>query len=186
MRNKWIYIVCGIMVIAAVVFLSNRHLSVKANESPSKMSQNVVVMLKNSKGQTVGQASLAETEKGVRIYLHAEGLKPGLHGIHFHEKGVCQLPDFKSAGGHFNPFGKEHGLENPKGPHAGDMENIFVDSKGKVNTSFVNPRVTLVKGERNSLRDQNGSALIIHEGADDQKTNPSGDSGSRVICGVIK
>lgn len=146
----------------------------------------IMVTLKNTEGQTAGRATLKETKKGVQVHLHAEGLTPGVHGIHFHEKGVCKPPKFDSAGGHFNPYNKEHGLKNPKGPHAGDLKNVFADSNGKINIAFTTDRVTLKKGAENSLLDDDGSALVIHEGADDQKTNPSGDSGARVLCGTIK
>ncbi|HET7615795.1 MAG TPA: superoxide dismutase family protein, partial [Bacillales bacterium] len=101
-------------------------------------------------------------------------------------KGKCVSPDFKSAGEHFNPFGKEHGLANPRGPHAGDLPNIVVGQNGKVNATFLARNVTLMKGKKNSLLDRNGSALIIHSQPDDNKSQPSGNSGARVMCGKIK
>lgn len=185
-KDKWIYIICGVMVVIVVMFQNNSHASVQANEGISKDAQSAVVMLKNNNGEPAGQVSLTQIKEGVLVNIQAKGLKPGIHGIHFHEKGVCQAPDFKTAGNHMNPYEKEHGLENPNGAHSGDMQNIFADSKGNVNTSIVNPNVTLIKGQKNSLLDEDGSSLVIHEDADDQKTNPSGQSGNRVICGVIK
>ncbi|GGH86094.1 superoxide dismutase [Cu-Zn] 1 [Pullulanibacillus pueri] len=142
--------------------------------------------LKNNKGNAIGKALLVQTNNGVLVQVKASGLDPGFHGIHFHEVGRCEGPDFSSAGGHFNPFQKEHGLKNPKGSHAGDLNNITADAQGIVNTTFITRRVTLKKGEKHSLFDLDGSALIIHAKADDQMSNPSGNSGDRVVCGVIK
>lgn len=152
----------------------------------AKASESLVVSLINAKGEEMGQASLTETKKGVRIALEADGLRPGIHGIHFHERGACTPPDFMSAGRHFNPEGKQHGLKNPLGPHAGDMPNVFADTDGQVRTILFNPHVTLKKGRANSLRDADGSALIIHERGDDQRTDPDGGAGKRILCGVIR
>lgn len=142
--------------------------------------------LRNAKGQAVGKAHFVEINKGVLVHVKVKGLAPGLHGIHFHEKGSCQPPKFLSAGEHFNPFYKEHGLENPKGPHAGDLKNLVVNHDGMADATFVTPRVTLAKGKKNALIDADGTALVIHAKPDDQKTNPTGGSGDRIICGVIK
>ncbi|WP_027724203.1 superoxide dismutase family protein [Tuberibacillus calidus] len=157
-----------------------------AKEKVEKTPASYAVVLKNTKGDVVGQALLSQSEGGVVVQLTVQGLKPGLHGIHFHEKGVCQPADFVSAGDHFNPYGKKHGLQNPKGPHAGDLENLFADQNGHAQTSFITSRVTLEKGKKNSLRDEDGSALIIHADEDDQMTDPSGNSGARIVCGEIK
>jgi Cu-Zn family superoxide dismutase len=148
--------------------------------------QSMLIPLKNQQGKKSGQARLVQTPQGVKITVQASGLKPGKHGIHIHEKGKCVSPDFKSAGEHFNPFGKEHGLANPRGPHAGDLPNIVVGQNGKVNATFLARNVTLMKGKKNSLLDRNGSALIIHSQPDDNKSQPSGNSGARVMCGKIK
>jgi Cu-Zn family superoxide dismutase len=144
----------------------------------------VQVELLNAKGEKVGEARLTADKEGVKVHLKASHLEPGKHGIHFHEKGVCTGPDFKSAGGHLNPEHKEHGLENPKGPHAGDMPNIEVSRSGTVSTDFVAHGVTLGEGP-NSLERLDGAALVIHAKADDQHSNPAGDAGDRVVCGVI-
>ena len=151
-----------------------------------QMRKPYIVTLKGKDGEVMGHAKLVETHNGVVIQVIAEGFTPGFHGIHFHEIGKCEGPDFSSAGEHFNPFEKEHGLKNPKGPHAGDLRNINADTYGKVNTTIISPRVTLISNRENSLRDGDGSALIIHAQADDQMTNPSGDSGARIACGVIQ
>lgn len=138
----------------------------------------------NTKGTKIGKASLSETKEGVKIDLEAEGLTPGTKAIHIHETAKCETPDFKSAGAHFNPGHREHGFENPKGFHAGDLPNIEISAKGTVNISVVAPNVTLLQGEK-SLLDEDGSALVIHEKADDYKTDPAGNAGARIACGVI-
>ena len=137
--------------------------------------QPIKISMINKDGKSAGFATLKETPLGVGVHLHVTGLKPGKHGIHFHETGVCTPPDFKTAGGHFNPGHTEHGLKNTKGPHAGDLKNVIANKKGEINTVFSTNLVTLKKGMKNSLLDQDGSALVIHEGADDQMSNPSGN-----------
>ncbi|MBY6036772.1 superoxide dismutase family protein [Fictibacillus nanhaiensis] len=145
-----------------------------------------IVNLVDTKGKKAGEATLTQTAEGVRVEVNATGLKPGEHGIHFHEKAVCTPPDFKSARGHFNPTDKKHGFLNPKGPHVGDMENITADESGVVHSEVLSTMVTLTEGKVNSLFINGGTSLVIHEKADDYKTNPAGDSGDRVLCGVIK
>lgn len=145
----------------------------------------VQVSLLNTEGKEVGKATLSEHSKGVHILLKAEGLTPGVKAIHFHEKASCEKPTFETAGAHFNPTGKEHGFENPKGYHLGDLPNIEVGKDGTVELETVSPAVVLAAGESNSLLDADGSALIIHENADDYKTDPSGNSGGRIVCGEV-
>lgn len=147
-------------------------------------AKSVEVELMDAKGEKVGTAKLSPADHGVLIRLNVTHLAPGKHGIHFHEKGSCVGPDFKSAGGHLNPEHKEHGLENPKGPHAGDMPNIDASRSGTVRTEFVAHGVTLGEGP-NSLERLDGAALVIHGKADDQQSNPTGNAGDRVVCGVI-
>lgn len=142
--------------------------------------------LLNSKGAKIGTATLTQEADGVKVAIKASGLTPGKHGVHFHERGMCEAPNFKSSGEHFNPKFKEHGLVNPQGPHAGDLPNLVVGKDGKVNTEMLTSNVTLEMGKPNSLINLGGIALVIHESEDDQLTNPSGNSGSRVVCGVIK
>ncbi|MCD7033520.1 superoxide dismutase family protein [Metabacillus sp. GX 13764] len=146
----------------------------------------VTVPLINSEGKEAGKAVLSETFKGVNVHLTAKGLAPGAKAIHFHETGSCKTPDFMSAGGHFNPEGKMHGLKNPKGPHAGDMLNIIIPESGTADVNVTAPFVTLEEGKPNSLLDENGSALVIHEKADDYVTDPAGNAGKRILCGVVK
>ncbi|MDW0111275.1 superoxide dismutase family protein [Sporosarcina aquimarina] len=146
----------------------------------------VLVDMKDTEGKTVGTAELEELGDGVNVKVKAEGLPEGKHGFHFHETGVCEAPDFKSAGGHFNPEDTKHGLEMEDGPHAGDLPNLEVKSDGTVEDEFTANNVTLKKDEMNSLLKDSGTALVIHAGEDDGKTQPSGDSGDRIACGVIK
>lgn len=136
-------------------------------------------------GIPLGKVTLTEMAKGTKIALDLKNIQPGEHAIHFHEKGECLGPDFKTAGDHFSPKPKEHGLKNKKGPHAGDMKNITVGTDGIVKTEFINPRVNLKSGD-NSLMRAGGTALIIHAKADDGQSQPAGDSGDRVACAVIK
>ncbi|GGL46121.1 superoxide dismutase family protein [Sporolactobacillus putidus] len=181
--SKFFYLYCALLVLAALIYETHWGHEASAKGNPS---QRLIVPLIDGKGEELGEAVLTETEKGVSIALQAEGLRPGIHAIHFHEAGSCTPPDFMSAGGHFNPDHKQHGLKNSLGPHAGDMPNIFADSHGRVKTVLFNPRITLEEGKKNSLRDADGSALVIHETGDDQQTDPSGNAGEHVLCGVIK
>jgi Cu-Zn family superoxide dismutase len=145
----------------------------------------VTVKLANSAGKAVGTATLTDTDKGVKIDLDLTGLPPGDHAIHVHETAKCEGPDFKSAGGHFNPDKKHHGMESKDGPHAGDMPNFTADAKGNAKTSLVAPNVNLKSGDAHSVFAGGGTALVVHEKADDMKTDPAGNAGSRIACGII-
>jgi len=160
-----------------------RSVSVTSEKNPSATAQ-----LMNAAGQQVASATLRQQSDGVRIDVTASGLSAGVHGIHIHAVGSCDATGataFASAGGHFNPAGKQHGLSNPNGAHGGDMPNITIGADGKGELHTVNNRVSLTSGAM-SLLDTDGSALVIHAAADDQKTDPSGNSGARVACGVIR
>lgn len=145
----------------------------------------VQVDLNNGDGESVGTATLEQVSDGVEIKLDGHDITKGTHGFHIHESGQCEAPDFKSAGGHFNPGDTNHGFDDPEGPHAGDLPNIEVGEDGTVNESFVAKNVTLEEGKDNSLLGDGGTAIVIHEGADDGKSQPSGDAGDRFACGAI-
>ncbi|HEY3065861.1 MAG TPA: superoxide dismutase family protein [Methylomirabilota bacterium] len=140
--------------------------------------------LRDSGGQPVGTATFTEVSGGVRIVLDARGLPPGQHGVHVHAVGTCEPPAFTSAGGHFNPGQKEHGMLNPNGPHAGDLPNLTIGTDGAGRLETFSERITLTAGP-NSVFDADGSALVVHAGPDDFKTDPTGNSGNRIACGII-
>ncbi len=143
-------------------------------------------ILIDADGSEVGEAHFTDADSALTISLRAEGLPPGTHGIHLHEKAVCTPPDFKSAGSHFNPKDKQHGFDNPKGFHLGDLPNLEVGEDGKVAVKVTMHDVTLQPGKPNSLLDGDGSSLVIHAEADDYKTDPAGNSGDRIVCGELK
>lgn len=140
--------------------------------------------LLNAKGAPIGTATFSEKSNGVQLELKVSNLPPGLHGFHIHSVGRCEAPDFKSAGPHFNPEGKHHGWDNPQGHHLGDLQNLNVGPEGNANIKVLVPGVTLGKGP-NSLFHKGGTSLVIHEKPDDGKTDPAGNAGARIACGVI-
>jgi superoxide dismutase, Cu-Zn family len=136
-------------------------------------------------GERVATVALTQQSGGVSVHVRGSDLPPGERGIHFHETGVCEGPAFESAGSHFAPQARQHGMDNPQGPHAGDLPNLPVRDDGTVDTTFVTTLVTLQPGQPSSLLEGQGRSLVIHADRDDQRTDPSGNSGDRIACGVV-
>jgi Cu-Zn family superoxide dismutase len=142
-------------------------------------------ILKDTDGNKVGTVALHQArDNGVWLSASFDKLPPGPHAFHIHETGKCE-GDFKSAGAHFAPEGNKHGVLAEGGPHAGDMPNIHVPDSGRANIEVFVDRVTLEKGAKNSLFDEDGSAVVVHAGVDDYKSQPAGDAGDRIACGVV-
>lgn len=167
-----------IMAMMAMVLASTPLLAL-----PSLAADTVSAVLKDASGNEVGKATLVATPSGVLIRLDLTGVPPGEHAFHIHTVGKCEPPDFKSAGAHFNPDETKHGFMNGDGPHAGDMPNLHVPDSGKLQVEVLDSMVSL--SEDPALLDADGAALVIHAGADDYKTDPAGNAGDRIACGVI-
>ncbi|MGH7581356.1 MAG: superoxide dismutase family protein [Gemmatimonadales bacterium] len=139
----------------------------------------------DSSGTRVGLATFSETDGTAQLGVSVSGLSSGQHGMHIHETGACTPPGFESAGGHFNPGAKKHGMLNPDGPHAGDLPNLVAGADGSADTTFTVSPTLLAQGPASMMGAQQ-HAFVIHADPDDQKTDPSGNSGARVVCGVIE
>lgn len=160
---------------------------------PARAGSSALVKLMTEDGQPRGQAVLTAVPEGVEIVVNAQGLTPGLHGLHIHTNGQCAPgPDpsgktipFGAAGGHFDPetTGRHGHPEHDAQRHAGDVPNLLADGQGKGMLRFTNPKISLLRGAKNSVL---GRSLVVHAEADDYRTNPAGNSGGRVLCGVIE
>ena len=139
----------------------------------------------DTSGTRIGLATFSEVHGSGLMGVSVSGLSPGRHGMHIHENGACTPPGFESAGGHFNPGAKKHGSLNPEGPHAGDMPNLVVEADGSADTTFTVAASLLAQGSGSMIGAQK-RAFVIHADPDDEKTDPSGNSGARVVCGVIE
>lgn len=155
--------------------------------TPRAPAGGITVELQGRGGESMGGARLEPAGDGVRVSIRVSGLTPDQqHGVHFHGTGRCEGPAFESAGSHFAPVASQHGFENPEGPHAGDLPNIRANADGVADTSFVATNVRLATGVENSLLQAGGTALVVHAQPDDYRTDPSGNSGDRIACGVIQ
>ena len=148
-------------------------------------AQTAKAALQTADGKEAGSVTLTQTPSGVLLSLAVKGLPAGEHAFHVHAVGKCEAP-FTSAGGHFNPGNKKHGMMAMDGAHAGDMPNLHIPASGELTVEVLNAAVTLEKDKPNSLFDADGSAVIIHAGKDDYKTDPTGDAGGRIACGVVQ
>ena len=153
-------------------------------EAPT--AQRAQAALLDPSGSPIGSASFVEQRQNVRIEISVTKLPPGVHGVHLHAVGKCDGPDFASAGPHFNPTGAVHGALSPKGPHAGDLPNLTVGSDGRGTLTAFTSLVDLAPGASQSLLQAAGTAIVVHANTDDEKTDPSGNSGGRIACGVVK
>lgn len=148
--------------------------------APAANGARAVATLHTADGADVGRATASEVAGGLRFTIDVKGMPAGTHGAHVHTTGTCTPPDFASAGGHWNPTGMKHGSMNPQGPHEGDLPNLIVGTDGRGTLGITIPGATMA-----GLLDTDGSALVVHEKADDLMTDPSGNSGSRIACGVF-
>lgn len=143
-------------------------------------------ILRDANGMEVGVATLEQYRGSVRVNVSVQGLPPGKHGFHVHQVGRCDPPTFESAGEHFAPLGHEHGIENPDGPHAGDLPNLHVMSDGRGENDTLNPWLSLDPQSEAYVLRPGGTSIVVHAGADDYYTAPSGNSGARIACGVVE
>jgi Cu-Zn family superoxide dismutase len=177
MRTGWI---------AAAVF--GVALTAAGAQSPDVDNPSTIkVQIKDSKGENVGFATFKTVKKGVQVKISLKNMPVGVHGVHIHQDPMCDGPDFKTAGPHFNPDGKMHGYDNPEGHHNGDFPKNIEVGEGKTGTAtFVISTISLDRSSPNSLFTAGGTSIVVHEKADDMKTDPSGNSGNRIACGVIQ
>lgn len=172
----------GVIAACAVFAFASPGPIASAGVAPADTAAKAV--MKDAKGQTIGQVELTGTPNGVLMRVRLTNAVPGVHAFHVHAIGKCDAPSFESAGDHFNPGKTEHGFHDAKGPHAGDLPNLHVMAGGKLDVEILAPGVTLEDGAK-SLFDADGSALVLHAAADDYRTDPAGAAGDRLACGAI-
>jgi superoxide dismutase, Cu-Zn family len=148
--------------------------------------QQARAVMRNAQRQEIGVANLRQEGNAVRVDVELTSLPPGELGFHFHQVGACDPPTFESAGGHFNPTDRSHGFDHPEGPHAGDLRNLQVGADGTARASFTNDMVTLAPDQPNSLLDSDGTAVVVHAQPDDYRSQPAGNAGDRIACGIIE
>ncbi|MGE7675695.1 superoxide dismutase family protein [Lysinibacillus sp. NPDC094403] len=183
MKKMSLIIISLLVFVGGCSFFEKKEQKVAVNASSGPTATAKVIGKNN---ESYGNAYFEEEDNGVKVTLALSGLPAGKHGIHIHSVGKCEPPTFESAGPHFNPTHKEHGNLNPKGYHLGDLPNLEVGEDGKVDLNFLAEGLTLEKDAANSLLRDGGTTLIIHESEDDYKTDPSGNSGARIACGIVQ
>jgi Cu-Zn family superoxide dismutase len=173
---------CGAASLAATLAFAQASQEQLRKESASSETASAAIV--NARGATVGEAFLRETPNGVLLDVDLRNVEPGVHAFHVHEAGKCEAPDFKSAGGHWAPAGRKHGILNEQGPHAGDLPNVHVLGDGKLSFELFLKDARIAAGPHPML-DRDGAALVLHKGNDDYRTDPAGEAGDRIACGVI-
>ena len=176
---KRLTIAMGVGVLAGTITWAQGQ---PAATTGTRSSSTASATLRDTQGHSIGHVQLRQTPQGVLLKLELKNATPGIHGVHVHEVGRCERPSFESAGGHFNPTGREHGFVSPLGPHAGDLPNIEVPSTKQLSVEYFMPEVT-IEPARDSLLDADGAALVIHAHSDDYASEPAGESGVRLACG---
>lgn len=171
--------ILGLGTMALMLALGACHDDVRTG-APVANGARAVALLHSADGAAVGQATATEVAGGLRFTIDVKGLPPGTHGAHVHTIGTCTPPDFASAGGHWNPTGMKHGSMNPQGPHEGDLPNLVIGTDGRGAIGITIPGATMA-----GLLDGDGSSLVVHANRDDMMTDPSGNSGPRIACGVF-
>lgn len=170
----------AVMVIAAPMVLAGCATDKPATGTTPASGRVATATLMTAAGKDVGKVTVREVDGGLSVAVSVRDLPPGMHGAHLHTVGKCDAPDFTSAGGHWNPTNMKHGSMNPQGPHEGDMPNLMVGADG---TGKLTARIPGASFD--TLMDADGAAMVVHAGADDLKTDPSGNSGARLACGVL-
>ena len=168
------------MTLCRTVAVSAAMIALGAALADAQEGASATAEMKNQEGQPVGQVRLQETPHGLIVSGKLDGLPEGLHGFHIHDVGQCE-PPFQSAGGHFNPDGKQHGMANPQGLHAGDLPNLLVPASGEVTGEHFAAGLTL-----DALIGEDGSSVMVHANADDYSSDPAGNAGDRIACGVVE
>jgi len=169
-------------VLAATLCVALTACAANAPGGQPPTARALTAALRDAQGNPVGTATLVPEQGAVRVSVTASGLQPGEHGVHVHARGACTPPDFATAGGHFNPGARSHGWSNPNGPHAGDLPNMSVGADGAARYDARTPHLVLAGP---GAVQADSAALVIHAGRDDQLTDPSGNSGARMVCGVL-
>ena len=170
----------AMMALAPIVLAGCTANGTSTETPPAAAGRIATATLMTAAGKDVGKVTVREVDGGLSVSVEARALPPGMHGAHIHTVGKCEAPDFASAGGHWNPTNMKHGSMNPQGPHEGDMPNLMISADGRGTLT-----TRLAGGNFDALMDADGAAMVIHAAADDLKTDPSGNSGARVACGVL-